>query len=460
MRLFHPVKSSINAGIAIRNDGLGYIEIDENGEDIRHIRIPLEEGCMSNNSMKNFKMLERGFKQLIKETGKISVPVVIGIPSGDVIIRPLNFPTMSLDDIKSSLALNLEESFPFPSSEAIFDTIIIETPTSNRTVDTVSVLAAAVRRNYIDQLIEIAGKLGIIVKAIEPANFAMLRAIPEDREGLCIFADRHNIVTTWEGHGIFFRTADNSNSFGDIRNTLQFVETQYKRVKLSKLILADVNVNITSGTDIEIVNFSSQFYKARGLAMRDPDDEYIMDLRPAEYIAFEKRKNSMNPNRIALILLMSGFGILSLGTILFANSRARILTRAIDHNRELISELQEHRMELMKNNTSLSQNKSQTEQVLNFLRGDIPILEVLNSIEANAGTGIKLNNADFTAGGTGFVVNITGTASDAESLESLSEGLKQSGLFESVVIPGTSQVKNLVNFSLILNIKGDFYNAK
>ena len=460
MRLFHPVKSSINAGIAIRNDGLGYIEIDENGEDIRHIRIPLEEGCMSNNSMKNFKMLERGFKQLIKETGKISVPVVIGIPSGDVIIRPLNFPTMSLGDIKSSLALNLEESFPFPSSEAIFDTIIIETPTSNRTVDTVSVLAAAVRRNYIDQLIEIAGKLGIIVKAIEPANFAMLRAIPEDREGLCIFADRHNIVTTWEGHGIFFRTADNSNSFGDIRNTLQFVETQYKRVKLSKLILADVNVNITSGTDIEIVNFSSQFYKARGLAMRDPDDEYIMDLRPAEYIAFEKRKNSMNPNRIALILLMSGFGILSLGTILFANSRARILTRAIDHNRELISELQEHRMELMKNNTSLSQNKSQTEQVLNFLRGDIPILEVLNSIEANAGTGIKLNNADFTAGGTGFVVNITGTASDAESLESLSEGLKQSGLFESVVIPGTSQVKNLVNFSLILNIKGDFYNAK
>lgn len=460
MRLFHPVKSSITAGIAIRNDGLGYIEIDENGEDIRHFRVPLEEGCMSNNSMKNFKMLERGFKQLIKEAGKISVPVVIGIPSGDVIIRPLNFPTMSLDDIKSSLALNLEESFPFPSSEAIFDTIIIETPTSNRTVDTVSVLAAAVRRNYVDQLIEIAGKLGIIVKAIEPANFAMLRAIPEDREGLCIFADQHNIVTTWEGHGIFFRTADNSNSFGDIRSTLQFVETQYKRVKISKLILADVNINITSGTDIEIVNFSSQFYKAHGLAMRDPDDDYIMDLRPAEYIAFEKRKNSMNPNRIALILLMSGFGILSLGTILFANSRARILTRAIDHNRELISELQEHRMELMKNNNSLSQNKSQTEQVLNFLRGDIPILEVLNSIEANAGTGIKLNNADFTAGGTGFVVNITGTASDAESLESLSEGLKQSGLFESVIIPGTSQVKNLVNFSLILNIKGDFYNAK
>ena len=241
---------------------------------------------------------------------------------------------------------------------------------------------------------------------------------------------------------------------------MQFVETQYKRVKISKLILADVNINITSGNDIEVINFSSQFYKARGLAMRDPDDDYIMDLRPPEYVAFEKRKNSMNPNRIALILLMSGFGLLSLGTILFANSRARILTNAIDHNRELISELQSHRAELMRNNTSLTQNKNQTEQVLNFLRGDIPILEVLNSLEANAGTGIKLNNADFVSGASGFVVNISGTASDGESLESLSEGLKQSGLFESVIIPGTSQGKNLVNFSLILNIKGDFYNAQ
>ena len=460
MRLFHSVKSNINAGIAIRNDGLGYIELDENGEDIERFTVPLEEGCMINNSMKNFQLLENGFKQLIKEVGKISVPVVIGIPSGDVIIRPMNFPKMNLEDIKSSLSLNLEENFPFSSSEAIFDAIIIETPNSHRIVDNVSVLVAAVRKSYIDQLIELATNLGITIKAIEPVNFAMLRAINEVSEGLCIFADQHNIVTTWEGHGIFFRTADNSNSFSDIRNTLQFVETQFKRVRVSKLILADVNLNITSGTDLEIVNFSSKFYKARGLAMRDPDDDYLMDLRPPEYVEFERRKNTTNPTRIALILLIIGFVILSLGTIIFAISRARTLTSSINHNREVISELQAQKAELIKNNSILSQNRVQTEQVLNFLRGDIPVLEILNSLESNAGTGIKLNNADFAAGESSFVVNISGTASDSQSLESLSEGLKQSGLFESVIIPGTTQAKNLINFTLILTAKGDLYNAK
>ncbi|MBQ7578737.1 MAG: pilus assembly protein PilM [Synergistaceae bacterium] len=460
MRLFHAIKPNLTAGLAIRNDSLGYIELDENGEDFREFRIPLEDGCVASNSIKDFNMLEKGFVQLIQETGKISVPIMLGVPSGDVIIRPLNFPNMSLDDIKSSLALNLEENFPFPSSEAVFDAVIIDTPSASRNRDNITVLAAAVKRNYIDNLIDIANKINIVLGAIEPANFAMLRAIPEDREGLCIFADRRNIVTTWEGHGIFFRTADNANSFNDIRSTLQFVETQYKRVKINKLILADVNLNITSSTDLEVVNFSSKFYKARGLAMRDPDDAYIMDLRPPEYIAFERRKNSLNLSRVALILLSSCFVILSMGTILFAISRMEIVQDAIDHNHEVIAELQAKRSEIMRNNAALSQNKAQTEQILNFLRDDIPILEVLNALEANAGTGIKLLDADFSRKESHFVVTINGTASDGTSLSLMSEGLQASGLFESVIIPGTSlSENNLVVFSIILTLKEDFYNA-
>ena len=461
MRLFHPITSNMTAGLAIRNGSLSYIELDENGDDIREISIPLEDGCVSNNSLRDFNLLEKGFMQLVKETRKISIPIILGVPSGDVITRPLNFPNMSLDDIKSSLSLNLEENFPFPSSEAVFDAVIIDTPSSGRSRDNITVLATAVRRNYIDNLIDIANKVNIILGAIEPANFAMLRAIPDARDGLCVFADRRNIVTTWEGHGIFFRTADNANSFNDIRSTLQFVETQYKRVKINKLIIADINLNITSSTDLEVVNFQSKFYKARGLAMRDPDDAYIMDLRPPEYIAFERRKNSLNMSRVALILLSSCFVILSLGTILFSVSRMNIVSDAIDRNNEIIAELQAKRAKIMQNNAALSQNKAQTEQILDFLRDDIPILEVLNALEANAGTGIKLEAADFSRKESHFVVNINGTASDGESLSSMSEGLQASGLFESVVIPGTSLGKNdLVVFSIILTLKEDFYNAK
>ena len=75
-----PVALENSAAMAIHDEFLYFIEIDENNEVTRKITIPLADGCIVNGQIKNFALLESAFVALRRETGKIHEPVSIGIP--------------------------------------------------------------------------------------------------------------------------------------------------------------------------------------------------------------------------------------------------------------------------------------------------------------------------------------------------------------------------------------------
>ncbi|MBQ6981253.1 MAG: hypothetical protein IJQ15_02350, partial [Synergistaceae bacterium] len=90
-----------------------------------------------------------------------------------------------------------------------------------------------------------------------------------------------------------------------------------------------------------------------------------------------------------------------------------------------------------------------------FLKGDIPILEILNALEVNMTNGIKYDNADFTIGPLGGVnVVVDGKARNDKEIITMTEGLKESGLFDSVMLP-VSQKDQLQRkvFKLVLRVK-------
>ena len=447
MKLFKRVSSSFEAGLSLHNKFLRYVELNEIHERVREFTIDFDEGCIVNNSIKNFVLLENALVKLRDAISGFHAPVVVGLPSNDVLIKPVQFPDMPIDDIKSSIALNFSEHFTLPEEDSVFDAVIISTPPEARhKANTVTVLAVAARKSRVDKVLEIAHKVGMPIKAIEAVNFSLLRSITEDSEGLCIFADPRNIITTWQGHGIFFRTADNVNSFNDIRSTIQFIETQYRGVRVSKIILARVNFQIASSPEVQIINIKDLYYSAEGLALRESSD-IVLDLRPAEYVALEKRRNSLNASRIILASLTAAFFLLSMGTVIFTFVRMSLIQNAIDITRLLVDELALKRDELIKDNARLQKIRTQTERNIKFLIDDMPVLEVLNSIEVNAGTGIKIDDAAFARSGKNFTVSINGTASDEKSLISLSEGLKETGMFLDVIVPTTAKNADKSNSS-------------
>ena len=440
------------AGLAIHDDALYFIEIDENGEVVRQASAELHESCVINGVIKDFHMLEEGFKALHKKTGKIRQPVTIGLPPGDTVIRrPIVFPKMSIEDIRSTIDLNFEEYFT-SRTDTIFDAVIIRTPSDSE--DKVTVLAATAKKSLVDKILDIAKRTDFPAGAIEPMNFAMLRAVPELKEGLCVFADNHNIIASWQGNGIFYRTVNNLSNFQDILSTIQFIGTQYRRVQVSKIALAGVDFQLSTDSGMEIINVKDPYYIAMGLALRENPNEGL-DLRPAEYVELERRRYSFNPNRMALWLLLAGFFMTTAGTISYAFINIQSLSEKIEDLRVSESSIAIRRQTLEKKNSELEAQRRHTEKILDFLKGDIPVLEILNALEVNQTEGIKYDGATFTHGPMGGVnVVVDGKAGDDSQIIAMTEGLKESGLFESVMLPFSQkdQLQRKV-FKLVLRVK-------
>ncbi|MBQ3695181.1 MAG: pilus assembly protein PilM, partial [Synergistaceae bacterium] len=384
------------AGLAILDDALYFQELDDNEKPVRSINIPLEEGCVVNGSIKNLDMLESAFEKLHKEAGRINEPVSIGIPSHDAVIRPLNLPRMSLDDVKSTLNLNFDEYFPFSGSEAVFDALIIKTPNDSEDSDNITVLTAAAKISLIERLLDISRKTNIPAGAVEPLIFAMTRTAPEAQEGLSVFASSHAIVTTWNGDGIYFRAANNTRGIQDITSTVQYIENQYRRVRVSHLVLAGLNFQLNSTDSMNVVNMTDKYFASRGLAMRNRSPIPALDLRPLEYVELERRRYAFNPTRLAMWMMLAGFLMLSSGTIGYSVMRIRELVTDIDDMRDNVSVLTQRRMRLAEENSRLEKQKNKTQKIIDFLQSDMPVLEVMNALESSAGTGIKFDNADFS----------------------------------------------------------------
>ena len=440
------------AGLAIHDEALYFVELDEHGEITRRASSELPDGCVANGVIKDFAMLEEGFKALQKKTGKIRQPVTIGLPPGDVVIRrPIVFPKMSIEDIRSTIDLNFEEYFT-SRVDTIFDAVIIKTPSDVE--GKVSVLAATAKKSLVDRVLDIAKKADIPAGAVEPMNFAMIRAVPQLKEGLGVFADNHNIIASWEGYGIFYRTVNNLSNFQDVLSTIQFIGTQYRRVQVSKIALAGVDFQLSTDSGMEIINLEDKYYAALGLALRDNPDEGL-DLRPSEYVELERRRYSFNPNRLALWLLLAGFLMTSIGTISYAFINIQNISEKIEDLRGEENAITSRRHILEKKNAELENQRRHTEKILDFLKGDIPVLEILNALEVNQTTGIKYDSAQFTLGPLGGVnVVVDGKANDDMEIITMTEGLKESGLFDSVMLPFSQrdQLQRKV-FKLVLRVK-------
>ena len=443
------------AGLAIHADGLRFIEVNEEDNAIRQEYIPLPPGCVTEAGIQSFEILEQAFSQAYKVIGRLREPLVIGIPPGDTIMRLLTLPNMSIDDVRGTIDLNFDEYFPYPRPEAVFDAIRIMTPADTHEREEITVLAVAARRDHIETLLDVARKAGIPAGAVEPLNFSMLRAIPEAQEGLSIFASPHSVIAVYNGAGIFFQEANNLAGTQDILNTMQFVETTYRTVRVSRLILFGLNFRLRSDASIEAINITDDFMAAHGLALRDGMDTQRLDLRPSAYVELERRRYSFNPNRILLWGLLVAFVMLSIGTISFTWMRIRDIDLELEDKRVANSDLLAQRAALARSNADLERQQQRTQKVLDFLKGDMPVLEVMNALESHFAAGVKFDEADFSRVVMGGVtVVIDGKAADEKSILTMTEGLKQSDMFEDVRLPVSQKAQTgQVIFKLILRVK-------
>ena len=150
-----------------------------------------------------------------------------------------------------------------------------------------------------------------------------------------------------------------------------------------------------------------------------------------EFVELEQRRYHFNVYRLILWSLVVAFIMLSIGTISFAYSCIQNLSYEMDVMRENVDDMTRQRMEIAAENARLEKQKNKIGTVLDFLKSDLPVLEVLRALETavaivnNEGYELKFDNAEFVKGaGESVIININGKANNNTAISIMTDELR------------------------------------
>ena len=312
------------AGIALHWDSVRYVELDGERDSLKIVKqetVSITPGAIEKNSIVAADAVVSAFENLKSAVGGFKCPIVLGIPSNDTIVRPIEYPKMSLADIKEALPLEFDLYFPYSYKEAAYDVSEVETP--NTTAYTSVVIVAACRRSIVNGIVEGASRAGMRVAAVEPMNVAFFRAAtgPDVCTGsylvILVEPESTQIMLGYKDNGILFRStaADLTSNearesdegilpiLRDVQNAIIFAGNVYEGFTLNHLILGgivDKNSRLgelfesTASLTVEPLNVwelwntlppagnAEGFETAFGLAARNFTAKTQFDIRTAE----------------------------------------------------------------------------------------------------------------------------------------------------------------------------------
>ncbi|MCL2009908.1 MAG: pilus assembly protein PilM [Synergistaceae bacterium] len=250
------------AGLALHGDSVRYVELSGGRGSLKVIRqelVPLARGAVVKDSLAAVDAVIAAFESLKSTIGGFKCPVVLGIPSRDIILRLVEYPKMPISDVKDALQFEFDKYFPYPYNEAAADVSEVEVP-SPEAGDKSTVLVATCRQRIVNDLVKGTSRVDMSLAAVEPMNVAFFRAAigPDTPAGsyFVVFVEPEStqIMLGYKDNGILFRsTAADLTSremreseegimpiLRDVQNTIIFAGNQYRGLAPNQLILGGI----------------------------------------------------------------------------------------------------------------------------------------------------------------------------------------------------------------------------
>jgi type IV pilus assembly protein PilM len=121
--------------------------------------------------------------RLRSEVGLRRAPVRVGIASPRVIVRQVEMPAMSRDDLTSALRFQAPDLIPIPVEEAAMDFAVLGTETPPGGEPTMRVLLAAAQEATVARLVAAVEAAGLAVAAVDLVPLALIRALARPAPG-------------------------------------------------------------------------------------------------------------------------------------------------------------------------------------------------------------------------------------------------------------------------------------
>ncbi len=139
-------------------------------------QVALPPGTIVGGEIVDESVMKDALSQLWKTAKLPKKRIVVGIANQRVIVRRIDLPYMSDEELKESLAFQAQEYIPIPVDEATLDYVPLEEFTTPDGEPMMSILAVAAQRAMTQDVLRIVDSVGAKVMAVDLQAFALVRA--------------------------------------------------------------------------------------------------------------------------------------------------------------------------------------------------------------------------------------------------------------------------------------------
>ena len=154
------------------------IDAAKNGHELkRYGEMPLPQGSVVGGDVVDDLAVIEAVTALWKREKLPRKRVVMGAASQRLVVRQVDVPAMDDNELRDALPYQVQDFIPIGVDEAILDYVPLEDFVTPDGEPMRSILVVAVYRDIVDALLQVTGKVGLQVEAIDLQAFGLVRAI-------------------------------------------------------------------------------------------------------------------------------------------------------------------------------------------------------------------------------------------------------------------------------------------
>ncbi len=138
---------------------------------------PMPPGLVQEDQIVDPQGLADEIKVLFDDAGISKRFVVASVGNSQVIIRSINVPKMSLDELDEAIKWEAERYIPFPIDEVVLDYYVLDNPDDVEEGEQLEVVIAAAKLELVTQQVEYLKLAGLEPIVLDVKPFALLRSL-------------------------------------------------------------------------------------------------------------------------------------------------------------------------------------------------------------------------------------------------------------------------------------------
>ncbi len=140
-------------------------------------QVALPVGAVRDGEVIDPQAVAEAIKHLWSTARFSSKKVVLGVANHKVIVRQVDLPWMPLDELRKTLAFQVQDFIPIPVEQAILDFHPVETVSSDNGTQAHRVLLVAAARDMVLSALDAVKRAGLTVTQVDLTPFAVLRSL-------------------------------------------------------------------------------------------------------------------------------------------------------------------------------------------------------------------------------------------------------------------------------------------